>query len=87
MGERGRGRRPVVGGGAPVPQVPAVEGAAAGGAPREAQAVRRGGVGDAVDGRHRVPLSAGRHGRAAEEEEEEGDALGWNPDSFLRFKG
>lgn len=59
VGERGRGRRPVVRGGAPVSQVPAVEGAAAGGASREAQAVRRGGVGDAVDGRHRVPLGAG----------------------------
>lgn len=56
-----------------------MEGAAAGGASREAQAVRRGGVGDAVDGRHRVPLRAGRHSDAAEEEEEEGEALGWKP--------
>lgn len=36
-----------------------MEGAATGGASWEAQAVGRGGVGDAVDRRHRVPLGAG----------------------------
>lgn len=71
VGEGWRGRRPVVRGGATVPQLAAVEGAAAGGASWEAQPVRRGGVGDAVDGRHRVPLAAGRHGDAADVEEEE----------------
>lgn len=73
MGERGRGRRPIVRGCAPVSQVAAVEGAATSGASREAQAVRCGGVGDAVDGRHRVPLGAGRHSDAAKDEEEEED--------------
>lgn len=63
--EGGRGRRPVVGGRAAVPQRAAVEGAAAGRAAREAHAVGRGGVGDAVDGGHRVPLAAWRHGHAA----------------------
>lgn len=65
MGEGGRGWRPVVRGRASV-QLAAVEGAAAGGAPGEAEAVGRGGVADAVGGRHRVPLGAGRHGDAAE---------------------
>ena len=59
VGEGGRGRRPVVRGRAAVSQLAAVEGAAAGGASREAEAVGRGGVGDAVDRRHRVPLAAG----------------------------
>lgn len=68
VGEGGRGRRPVVRGRAAVPQLAAVEGAAAGGASREAQSVGCGGVGDAVDRRHRVPLGAGRHGDAAEAE-------------------
>lgn len=63
-----RGRGPVVRGRAAVPQLAAVEGAAAGSASREAQAVGRGGVGDAVDRRHRVPRGAGRHGDAAESE-------------------
>lgn len=63
--EGGRGRRPVVGGRAAVPQRAAVEGAAAGRSPWETHAVRRGGVGNAVDGGHRVPLAAGRHGHAA----------------------
>lgn len=58
MGECGRGRRPVVRGGAPVSQVSTVEGAATGGASWEAQAVRRGGVGDAVNRRHWIPLGA-----------------------------
>lgn len=71
MGEGGRGRRPVVRGRAAVSQLAPVEGAAAGGASWEAQSVRRGGVGDAVDRRHRVPLAAGRHGDTAEVEEEE----------------
>lgn len=73
MGECGRGRRPVVRGGAPVSQVSAVEGAATGGASWEAQAVRRGGVGDAVNGRHWIPLGAGGNSDTAgvEEEEEE----------------
>lgn len=66
MGECWRGRRPVVRGGATVPQLASVEGAATGGASREAQPVGRGGVGDAVDRRHRVPLAAWRHGDAAE---------------------
>lgn len=61
MGEGGGGRRSVVRGGAAVPQLAAVEGAAAGGAPGEAEAVRRGGVADAVSRRHRVPLATGRH--------------------------
>lgn len=63
--EGGRGRRPVVRGRATVPQLAPVEGAAAGGAPGEAEAVGRGGVGDAVGRRHRVPLAAGRHRDAA----------------------
>lgn len=65
MGQRGRGGGPVVGGRAAVPQLAAVEGAAAGGAAWEAQAVGGGGVGDAVDRRHRVPLPAGRRCDAA----------------------
>lgn len=36
-----------------------MEGAATGGASWEAQAVWRGGVGDAVDRRHWIPLGAG----------------------------
>lgn len=68
VGEGRRGRRPVVRGGAAVSQLASVEGAAAGGASREAQSVGRGGVGDAVGRRHRVPLTAGRHGNAAEED-------------------
>lgn len=71
VGQGGRGRRPVVGGRAPVSQLAPVEGAAAGGASREAQAVGRGGVGDAVDRCHRVPLGAGRHGDTAEADGEE----------------
>lgn len=71
VGEGGRGRRPVVRGRAAVPQLTAVEGAATGGAPREAEAVGRGGVGDAVDGGHRVPLAGGRRRDTAEVEEGE----------------
>lgn len=84
MGERGRGRRPVVRGRAAVSQLAPVEGAAAGGASGEAEAVRRGGVGDAVDGRHRVPLGAGRHGDAAEVEdgEKNDQSLNRRGDSF-----
>ena len=67
VGEGWGGRRAVVRGGAAVSQLAPVEGAAAGGASREAQSVGRGGVGDAVGGRHGVPLAAGRHGNAAEE--------------------
>lgn len=52
-----------------------MEGAAAGGASWETQAVRRGGVGDAVDRRHWIPLGAGRNSNAAAVEEE-GDTLG-----------
>lgn len=59
VGEGRRGRRPVVRGRAAVSQRAAVEGAAAGGASREAHSVGRGGVGDAVDGCHRVSLAAG----------------------------
>lgn len=59
MGERGRGRRPVVCGRAPVSQLASVEGAAAGGASWEAQTVWCGGVGDAVDRCHWVPWGAG----------------------------
>ena len=68
VGEGGRGRRAVVRGRAAVPQLAPVEGAAAGGASGEAEPVGRGGVGDAVGRRHRVPLAAGRHGDAAEVE-------------------
>lgn len=68
VGEGGRGRRPVVRGRAAVSQLAPVEGAAAGGASREAQSVGCGGVGDAVDRRHRVPLAAGRHRNTAEVE-------------------
>lgn len=57
MGEGGRGRRAVVRGRAAVSQLPPVEGAAAGGASREAQSVWRGGVGDAVGRCHRVLLA------------------------------
>lgn len=66
MGEGGGGRRPVVRGRAPVSQLAAVEGAAAGRASGEAETVRRGSVGDTVSGCHRVPLAAGGHGYAAE---------------------
>lgn len=59
VGQGGRGRWPIVGGCAPVSQLAPMEGAAAGGASWEAQAVGRGGVGDAVDRCHRVPLGAG----------------------------
>lgn len=59
VGEGGGGRRSVVGGGAAVPQLPTVEGAAACCASGEAEAVRRGGVGDAVGRRHRVPRTTG----------------------------
>lgn len=75
VGEGGRGRWPVVRGRAAVPQLATVEGAAAGGAAREAQAVRCGGVGNAVNGRHRVPLAAGRRRDTAKAEEEEGRQL------------
>lgn len=66
MGEGGRSRRAVVRGHTAVSQLPTVEGAAAGGASREAQSVRRGGVCDAVGRRHRVLLAAGRHSNTAE---------------------
>lgn len=48
MGESGRSWRAIVRGHAAVSQLPPVEGAAAGGASRKAQSVRRGGVGNAV---------------------------------------
>ena len=50
MGEGGRGGRPVVGGGAALPQLAAVEGAAAGRAAREAESVRGRGPTDTVGG-------------------------------------
>lgn len=65
MGEGGWSRRAVVRRHAAVPQLPPVEGAAAGGASREAQPVGRGGVGDAVGWGHRVLLASGRHGNTA----------------------
>lgn len=68
MGEGGRSRRAVVRCHAAVSQLPAVEGAAAGGASREAQAVGRGGIGDAMGRCHRVLLAARRHGNTAEVE-------------------
>lgn len=52
VGERGRGRRAVVGGAAPISKLSSVEGAAAGAAPGEARAVR-GRAADAVGGRRR----------------------------------
>lgn len=66
VGQGGWSRWAVVRGHAAVSQLPAVEGAAAGGASREAQSVRRGGVGDAVGRRHRVLLAARRHSNTAE---------------------
>jgi len=66
VGEGWRGRRPVIRGRAAVSQLAAVEGAAAGGASGEAEAIGRGAVGDAVGRRHRIPLAAGRHSNAAE---------------------
>lgn len=66
VGESRGGRRPVVRGRAAVSQLATVEGAAAGCASGEAETVGRSGVGDAVGGRHRVPLTAGRHGNVAE---------------------
>lgn len=66
MGEGGRSWWAVVRGHAAVSQLSTVEGAAAGGASREAQSVRRGGVGDAVGRRHRVLLTTRRHSNTAE---------------------
>lgn len=66
VGESRGGRRAVVRGRAAVSQLAAVESAAAGRASGEAETVGRSGVGDAVGGRHRVPLTAGRHGNVAE---------------------
>lgn len=65
VGESRGGRRAVVRGRAAVSQLAAVESAAAGRASGEAETVGRSGVGDAVGGRHRVPLTAGRHGNVA----------------------
>lgn len=75
VGQGGGRRRPIVRGGAAVSQLAAVEGAAAGRAAGEAEAVGRGGVADAVGGRHRVPLAARRHGNTVEAEGRRGHGL------------
>jgi len=74
-GQAGRRRRPVVGGGAPVPQLSAVEGGAAGGAAGEAGPVRRGGgaaAGDA-EGRGRRRRLLGGAGGGGERGRSYGD--------------